>query len=306
MLSASTARSADGPPTARRRHHPAERLGREVCGDDEIPALGGLIGEGVPHPGSGDRVVVPHHRPVVLRELHDRVDGVAEQHRALAAGGHDDHDRAGRVARSPARDDARHDVEVALEQLEPFRDRQEHAADALVRVRAVDEPLPVRPVGPVGRARERSTALHGGPAHVVEMQMGEQHVRHLGGLDAVRPQRLRESATGIAALVERSYSGVHEDQAAAAADQEPADGERPAPVVPELLRVATPRLRVREARDDLRRLLCTAPVRDRLDLEIADVHPTTLPTGKKGRRQAPGRGFAGVGPSLCQTTAWAT
>ena len=137
-----------------------------------------------------------------------------------------------------------------------------------------DEVDPVGGVHPVGGVREHHLALAGGPTHVVEMQVGEQHVGDVVGGDAELPQGVQEPPAAVLPVVDGAHARVHQHHAVAGADQKAAQGELQPPVrvEPCLVRGPGVGLDVAGPQQDVAGDLIAEAVEDRQDLDIADSH----------------------------------
>ena len=174
------ARPAEGPVApAGAGQEAAEPQAGEVGRRHRHVAALQFLGQRLPGAAGQRRVDVDDRLPVVLHEFDRAVDDVAEEQRPFGAVGDDDHRRPGRVAGGVADGDPGRHRGVVAEGLEPVGQRRQLADRARLRVRAGDEVVPVGGVAAERRPGEHHGALLGGPADVVEVEVGEHHVGHV-------------------------------------------------------------------------------------------------------------------------------
>ncbi len=129
-----------------------------------------------------------------------------------------------------------------LPRLEPALERAQLLGGAGVRP---DEVRPVARVASVGGVREDDLAVPGGPADVVEVEVGEHHV---GDLGRARTPSLASSMQELPALhrpaLDLAHPGVDQDHPVAAADEEAAERHLEHPVDVEQVAVGGPVLLV--------------------------------------------------------------
>ncbi|CAM5505814.1 hypothetical protein SCANM63S_04872 [Streptomyces canarius] len=176
------------------------------------------------------------------------------------------------MARHMARIDTGRQREVRVEQLQPRTQRSELVDGARLRVVAGDEVLPVGPVRTVGRPGEHGRAVVRHPANVVEMQVGENDVRHVRWGDSVVGQRGEQVPSRVPAIVERAHTGVNEYGPLAGADAKAAERETQGAVRFKMLGVAGPRILHAGTGQDVRRDLDPHPVPHRQNLYVTDLH----------------------------------
>src|SRR5579883_1886637 len=158
---------------------PAEDHAREVRGGDRHVLALDLAGERVAGALRQLGIDVAQAGPLVVQQLHRAVDHVAQQQTASRARREDDDGAAGCVAWRGHGVDAGDQRTAAVPGGQPVLDGIEHRLNAIV----VQEVLAVARVAAVAGVAEDGYAFLRSPADVVEVQVGEQHVRHVFGLD---------------------------------------------------------------------------------------------------------------------------
>lgn len=113
---------------------------------------------------------------------------------------------------------------------------------------------------------------------MIEVQVGEQHVRHIFGCHPVGAQGVEEPASGVSAsvpeqlVVDGAHAGVDEDDAIAGSNEEAADVEVENSLLVEGLRLGRPGILDAGPGEDVVRVLLADPVDHREDFDVSKTH----------------------------------